>query len=146
MFNDFMNRQQSFASATTFAKRYAFLDALGILTGDDDNDARSFTPNEAREARASRQPVSQPRQTPTAQKAEAEKANGGVKHKFAIEPAGEGEAIDANTIKGLTAAMEHAKLTNEHFKARFPALSGLEQVKKTNTNVVMSWIADPNKN
>ena len=146
MFSDFMNRQQSFGSASTFAKRYAFCNALGILTGDDDNDARSngISPNEAR---AARQPVSQPRETPTAQRAAATKAaNGETKEKAQLEPAGEGEGIDANTIKGLSAAMEHARLGQEDFQKRFSGLNGLEQVKKTDSRVVMSWIADPTKN
>lgn len=34
----FMNQQQKFASALTFAKRYAFCNGLGILTGDEDDD------------------------------------------------------------------------------------------------------------
>lgn len=37
--SDFMTMPQSFASAQTFAKRYAFCNALGILTGDEDTDA-----------------------------------------------------------------------------------------------------------
>ena len=36
----FMTQAQKFASALTFAKRYAFCNAFGILTGDDDNDNR----------------------------------------------------------------------------------------------------------
>ena len=35
----FMNIQQKSGSALTFAKRYAFCNAFGILTGDEDNDA-----------------------------------------------------------------------------------------------------------
>lgn len=35
----FMSQPQKYASAQTFAKRYAFCNALGILTGDDDFDA-----------------------------------------------------------------------------------------------------------
>lgn len=38
----YMNAPQKFASALTFAKRYAFTDVFGILTGEDDNDAQSF--------------------------------------------------------------------------------------------------------
>lgn len=34
-----MNDAQKVASASTYAKRYAFCNALGILTGDEDNDA-----------------------------------------------------------------------------------------------------------
>lgn len=37
--NGFMNEPQKFASALTFAKRYAFCSAFGILTGDEDDDA-----------------------------------------------------------------------------------------------------------
>jgi len=148
-FSDFMNKQQSFGSASTFSKRYAFCGAFGIATGDEDDDgqAAGYTPNQARELKNARQPVSQPRQTPTAQKAEADKkGSGNGKEKPQIEPAGEGEAIDANTVRGLNAAMEHAKLTNEDFVKRFPALNGVEQVKKTDSRVVMAWIADPASN
>lgn len=140
--SQFMSDQQSFAAASSFAERYAYRQVLGIVTADDDNEQR-ITPNEAREAR-SRAPVTQPRETPTAQKAAAQKANG--TSKADLEPAGEGEAIDANTIKGLAAAMEHARLSNDDFKARFPKLGGLEQVKKTDSRVVMSWIAAPSEN
>ncbi|PIZ25613.1 MAG: hypothetical protein COY47_04980 [Chloroflexi bacterium CG_4_10_14_0_8_um_filter_57_5] len=35
----FMNEAQKFASALTFAKRYAFCNAFGILTGDEDDDS-----------------------------------------------------------------------------------------------------------
>lgn len=37
----YMSAPQKYASALTFAKRYAFCNALGILTGDEDNDAHS---------------------------------------------------------------------------------------------------------
>ncbi len=38
-FTSYMSAQQQYASALTYAKRYAFCDAFGILTGDEDNDA-----------------------------------------------------------------------------------------------------------
>lgn len=37
----YMNAQQQYASAVTFTKRYAFCNALGILTGDEDDDAQT---------------------------------------------------------------------------------------------------------
>jgi hypothetical protein len=37
----YMTAPQQFASALTFGKRYAFCNALGILTGDEDNDAQT---------------------------------------------------------------------------------------------------------
>lgn len=95
-------------------------------------------------ASTTRQPVSQPRTTPTAQKA-AQRSNGAQagSNKPTLEPAGEGEAIDSNTIKGLVKAMEHAALGMSDFKTRFPSLSGPEQVKKSDTRIVLSWIASP---
>lgn len=49
--SDFMSPAQSFASAYTFASRYAFCGALGILTSDDDDDANSLdVPKPARPA------------------------------------------------------------------------------------------------
>lgn len=41
----FMNAAQKVASALTYAKRYAFCNALGIMTGDIDDDARSLNGN-----------------------------------------------------------------------------------------------------
>jgi ERF superfamily len=62
-----MNDMQKSASAQTYAKRYAFCNALGILTGDEDNDGQSAggaggrvatSPQAARrEPDTSRQPV-----------------------------------------------------------------------------------------
>lgn len=40
----YMNAQQQYASAVTFTKRYAFCNALGILTGDEDDDAQTAPP------------------------------------------------------------------------------------------------------
>lgn len=40
-----MNVMQQSASAQTYAKRYAFCNALGILTGDDDNDGHTGGPS-----------------------------------------------------------------------------------------------------
>lgn len=39
----YMNEPQRFASALTFAKRYAFCNAFGIMTGDQDDDATGVT-------------------------------------------------------------------------------------------------------
>src|SRR3990167_3631694 len=38
--DSYMNEPQKFASALTFAKRYAFCNAFGILTGDEDDDSQ----------------------------------------------------------------------------------------------------------
>ena len=134
----FTNMAQQGGTALTYAKRYAFTGAFGIVTEDSDEDGR-MTPQQARETKRE---VRQPQMTPTAQKA----ANGS-KERVQLEPAGEGEeAIDANTVTGLTKAMEKAALGQGDFLKRFPKLNGLEQVKFKDARVVMSWIADPTKN
>jgi hypothetical protein len=38
-----MTDTQKYGARNTFAKRYAFMNALGILTGDEDTDARELT-------------------------------------------------------------------------------------------------------
>jgi hypothetical protein len=72
-----MSEPQKYASAQTFAKRYAFCNAFGIMTGDEDDDnvsmredgARYSTPEERREQRATvtRSPR-EPGETPPAAK------------------------------------------------------------------------------
>ena len=39
-----MSAQQKVGAALTFAKRYAFCNAFGIMTGDEDNDANQAAP------------------------------------------------------------------------------------------------------
>jgi hypothetical protein len=138
----FTNGAQQSGTALTYAKRYAFCAGFGIVTEDDDTDGVGFTPQQAR---AAKQPVRQPQQTPSAQK----KANGEKepKEKVQLEPAATPEeAIDANTVKGLTGAMKNATLTNVNFTERFTKLGRVEQVKKADARAVMSWIADPVRN
>ncbi len=126
-------------STSTYAKNMLVCMIFNISTEDDvDDDGNGGATVSPKDARKQRQPVSQPKATPTAQRATTERAR--------LEPAGEGEAVDVSTIKGLTAAMTKAALGNADFVKRFPALSGLEQLKKTDSRVVMSWIADPIKN
>jgi len=45
----FMSQPQKYASALTFAKRYAFCNALGILTGDEDDDATNADTEHAKQ-------------------------------------------------------------------------------------------------
>lgn len=47
---DVMSNTQVTAAASTFAKRYAFCNAFGIMTGDDDNDAAPDGESESHEA------------------------------------------------------------------------------------------------
>ena len=46
----FMNSQQQYGSASTFSKRYAFCNAFGILTGDEDNDTVSIASDQTERA------------------------------------------------------------------------------------------------
>lgn len=136
------NKQQDMGNANTYAKRYSFCNAFGLMTEDEDTDG--ISPNDARQAR---QPVSQPRETPSAQKA-AQKGKAAQESgdRPDLEPAPAGEGIEPSTINGLAKAMQQAKLAQADFLARFPKLTGLEQVKRTDSRVILSWIADPRRN
>lgn len=136
-----MNSLQHRAAVISYLQRYTMVAALGIATTDDTDGANLIIPEEARKQR---QPVSQPSAKPSHLKKVAEAQQFGGRPQ--LEPVGEGEAIDAPTVSGLVKAMERAALGNADFTKRFPGLSGLEQVKKTDSRVVMSWIADPVKN
>ena len=141
---DYMNKNQQRGNTNSYAKRYAFCNAFGIMTEDEDDDHGRISPEDARKAR---QPVSQPRPTPTAQKA-AQRANGAQGERVQLEPAGpDDEKVDAGTIKGLTKSMEHGALGMSDFKKRFPKLAnGLEDLKKSDIRTVLSWIANPVEN
>lgn len=129
-------------STSTYAKNMLICMIFNISTEDEDDDGNSGAGISPQDARKQREPVRQPQQTPTAQK----KATNGPKVKADLEPAGEGEAIDAATQKGLAQAMAKGTLTEDDFLKRFPKLSGLDQVKKADSRAIMSWIADPVKN
>lgn len=134
---DRMNGLQHRAAVISYLQRYTLVAAFGLATADDDIDAES--PKDAREAR---KPVSQPKPRPSTQKA-AQPAGS----KRQLEPAAtEDEAIPPSTQKGLAMAMDKAKLSEDDFLKRFAPLTGLEQLRKTDAQAVMSWIADPQRN
>ena len=55
-----MSKSQVVAAASTFAKRYAFLNAFGIMTGDEDNDAAKQEEPQAKAAPAKETPKPAP--------------------------------------------------------------------------------------
>lgn len=145
---DYMNPTQQAGSSNTYAKRYGFTNAFGILTADadfDGNDPQTMvTPNEAR---AARQPVSQPKATPTAQRAAA--ANPNLKR--LVGPAqGDEPTIEESTIKVITKKMESGALGIADFKARFPGFRDVENpipmIRRTDVNAIINWLANPAEN
>jgi hypothetical protein len=64
--DSYMNAPQRFASALTFAKRYAFCNAFGILTGDVDDDAHASDPEHAAGQDRRPPPPRQPQRPPPA--------------------------------------------------------------------------------
>lgn len=139
--NDFMNPTQQAGSSNMYAKRYGFCNAFGILTAEDDLDGNAPGMVSPASARTVRQPVSQPQQKPTAKRtAEAKATAPGERPQ--ILPAPDGEAIEASTIKVLTAKMESGALSGADFKKRF-GFEGIEHVNRKDINAVLSWIADP---
>ena len=51
MKSDYMNDAQAVASALTYAKRYAYCNVLGIMTGDEDDDAQAVSKEEVQEVK-----------------------------------------------------------------------------------------------
>lgn len=101
-----------------------------------DNDRRSESGSKAR------QPVSQPRPTPTAQKA-AQRSNTAQTERVQLEPAAEGFGIDEHTADGIWKAMKHGGLGMNDFTKRFPKLTRLGEIKDSDKRVVLDWIANP---
>ena len=134
----FTNSAQQAGASLTYAKRYAFCAAFGIVTEDDDTDGR-ILPEDARKAR---QPVSQPRPKPSAQNS-AQRANGAPRERVQLEPAEEGEGIDKKVADGIWRAMEHGQISMQDFTKRFPKLTRLGEIRKGDERVVLSWLADP---
>lgn len=58
----FMNEAQKFASALTFTKRYAFCNAFGILTGDEDDDSIASGTEPKAEAVVTPKPRQEPKE------------------------------------------------------------------------------------
>lgn len=139
---DYMNKNQQRGNTNSYAKRYSFCNAFGIMSEDDDDDHGRISPEDARKAR---QPVRQPQPTPSAQKA-TQKANAPQAERAQLEPAAEGEGIDEKIAGGIWRAMEHGTLSLEDFKKRFPKLTRLGEIKKGQEKVVLSWIANPAEN
>lgn len=141
---DRMNGLQHRSAVITYLQRYTLIGGLGLSSAESDPDG--VIPEEARAqkgAQQQRQPVSQPQQKPTAKRAADAKA-AALGEKPQIQPASEGEAIEASTIKVLTAKMESGALSGADFEKRF-GFKGIERVNRKDINVVLSWIADPTR-
>jgi hypothetical protein len=103
--DSYMNAQQQFASALTFAKRYAFCNAFGILTGDEDDDATHLnTPAKSPPTTAPKAPKPQAPKAPTPEQQKQKIVALAISLGFyenveAVKAAGEGfrEKIKVNT-------------------------------------------------
>lgn len=62
----YMGEAQKFASALTFAKRYAFINSLGLMTCDEDDDSRGAQDEHPHREPAKKQQGATPRQQPKA--------------------------------------------------------------------------------
>jgi len=122
-----MNPSQQVASAQTFAKRYAFQNAFGILTGDTDDDGRGAFQHE-RDA----QPIAKPTVPgPSAKKPGA-----------AAIPA---TALKPSQVNIIRAKLKSAGRTEIDLTAAFPGKSlepvgGKEQFTLADFNLIQDWI------
>lgn len=159
--NDFMNATQHAGSANSYAKRYAFTNAFGILTAEDDDDGQTagkgIVPAEARKTQSQRAPITQPRAKGNNQ------PDGEIlplDQRPQIQPVSESESgngIDKATATGFKKAMVHAwkeygdqaeKIANDEFRKRFPNIERFSQIPDTAAakKIILSWLADPIRN
>lgn len=146
--NDYMNPTQHAGSANTYAKRYAFCNALGILTADEDTDAadqpeRTERRNGNGNGRAGEQIAAKTaqRQADLSEKLRTESKPAPVE-RTQLTPAQDNNRIEQSTIKLLTSKMKNAALSTSDFKNRF-GLTSVDQIDKGDLNIVLKWIMDP---
>lgn len=147
--NEYMNPTQHAGSANSYAKRYAFCNALGILTADEDTDGADRTGqqngnNNGNGNNKGEQIADKTarRQADLAQKLGAETRPAAPTQRIALTPASAENSIEESTIKLLTSKMKNAVLSITDFQTRF-GLSKVEQIDKKDLNDVLKWIMDP---
>lgn len=113
----YMNEAQKFASALTFAKRYAFCNAFGILTGDEDDDSGAsgdkppktvYTGSQAPKSNTSA-PASKPAASPTQAPAAPQNAPSATP-KPKVEPSDQDKADHAMFLTTLRKQMGNPDL------------------------------------
>ena len=81
--DNFMNKAQHFGSASSYAKRYALCNALGLLTGDEDDDANGTQGQAAKPRQAPAEAQRQPSQpAPAEETAQPEDVDGGPRERL----------------------------------------------------------------
>lgn len=141
----FMNLAQKFGSALTFGKRYAFLAAFGIMTGDEDDDGQSTT--EGSKAKTAREKMAEINAAKRAAE-EAERPEEPLVHQSGDEdgPAEESPEMgvltalliiigDATTCEELTAAVKQQR----ELKAKAPKAAAQQAIRDRATTLGFTW-------
>ena len=106
----FMNLAQKFGSALTFGKRYAFLAAFGIMTGDEDDDSQSTT--EGPKAKTAREKLDEIRAARRATE-EAERPEEPLVHQSGDEDGPAEESPDMNVLADLLITISESEDCDE---------------------------------
>lgn len=117
----FMNEQQKFASALTYAKRYAFCNAFGIMTGDEDDDSNANTEDKPKQQAAPVKPKPLVSSSTTTKPIEPKERIMIELKKLGNEPKNKPEVEEL--VKGLTTL----DLKPENFEEIISRLSALVQ-------------------
>ena len=110
----YMNPAQKVAAANTFAKRYAFCNALGIMTGDQDDDSQATVDPPEKKAAPKPAPAPTPTPTPTPPIA-TEKQTEQIKELFDILEIETNKRL--NWIKKTCKVKNYSEFTKEHANA-----------------------------
>lgn len=141
----FMNLAQKFGSALTFGKRYAFLAAFGIMTGDEDDDSQSTT--EGSKAKTAREKMAEINAAKRAAE-EAERPEEPLVHQSGDEdgPAEESPEMavltdllmiisDATTCEELTAAVKQQR----ELKGKAPKAAAQQAIRDRAATLGFTW-------
>lgn len=137
-----MSDTQVVAAASTFAKRYAFCNAFGILTGDDDNDAKPPQNQPSKDVsynktyQTPKQGVKTAPESPQ-QATVADKRTIAEQCKKIAKLTGAKEPKLAGQFKGLVYAYAQVELEEKDFKIIIPRLKKtIEELEKKDTKEV----------
>lgn len=133
--DNFMNSAQHFGSASSYARRYALCNALGLLTGDEDDDAqaappqtRPAQPQRAQERAAAPEPSRVPPPPPSAPQEPAS----GNQRELLEQVTARCVELGYDTATQLKARSKAARMTEDEIKTKvLPSLDRLiEQRRK----------------
>lgn len=138
--SDFMTIQQEFGAASTFAKRYAILNALGLATGGEDTDGVMPRPKGGGSDHRYREPTPKSERQPAPEVKQDDELKPSAASEYPSIKAAASDAgrIQPSNLKTLQANMKRLKIGDDDFQRAFGF--PLEQMDKHGLNELLDWM------